>query len=56
MGKLRMYGYYFMNFLTRGARLKKGEIAADALVTKYNSVLKIPNIGCGKSNGKDYKK
>lgn len=39
MGKLRMYGYYFMNFLTRGARLKKGEIAADALVTKYNSVL-----------------
>ena len=39
MSKLRMYGYYFMNFLTRGARLKKGEIAADGLVTKYNSVL-----------------
>lgn len=39
MSKLNMYGYYFMNFLTRGLRMRKGEISADGIVTKYDSIL-----------------
>lgn len=39
MSKLNMYGYYFMNLITRGLRMRKGEISADGIVTKYDSVL-----------------
>lgn len=39
MSKLQVYGYYIMNFLSRGAKIRKGEIAADSIVTKYGAVL-----------------
>lgn len=39
MSKLNLYGYYIMNFLSRGNRVRKGEIAADGIVTKYGAVL-----------------
>lgn len=39
MGLLKMYGYYFMNFITRGINNKKGEIAADSIVTQYGRIL-----------------
>lgn len=39
MNKAKLYGYYIMNFLSRGAKIRKGEIASDGIVTKYGAVL-----------------
>lgn len=39
MNKAKLYGYYIMNFLSRGSKIRKGEIAADGIVTKYGAIL-----------------
>lgn len=36
--KLSMYGYYFLNAISRGNLLRKGEIAADGIKSRFGSI------------------
>lgn len=38
MSKLSMYGYYFLNAISRGNLLRKGEIAADGIKSRFGSI------------------
>lgn len=39
MSKLKVYGYYLMNLITRGLNTKKGEVAADSIIPQYGRIL-----------------